>query len=208
METVKFRCLSESDREDLEFLEKCDLAYANQVGERLLQTLALLENAMSGFQVSRLEHSLQSTTRAWYDGADIDWVVSTLLHDIGDIHSPYDHDEYAALVLRPFVREQCFWTVKHHGDFQKFYFAAALDQDPNVRDRYRENPYFDDCTQFCEHWDQNSFDPTYSNLPIDFFRPLVMEVFARKPYDPAVIKQGERVALSNPNVANTRKQAT
>ncbi len=93
MDTVKFRCLSEGDREDFEFLEECDTAYASNVGERLIQTLASLENAMSGFQITRLEHCLQSTTRAWFDGADIDWIVSTLLHDIWDIHAPYDHDE-------------------------------------------------------------------------------------------------------------------
>jgi predicted HD phosphohydrolase len=207
MDTVKFRCLSEGDREDFEFLEECDTAYASNVGERLIQTLASLENAMSGFQITRLEHCLQSTTRAWFDGADIDWIVSTLLHDIGDIHAPYDHDEYAALILRPFVREQCTWTVKNHGDFQKFYFAAQLDEDPHVRDQYQDEPYFDDCVQFCELWDQKSFDPAYTSLSIDFFSPFVMEVFNRKPYETAVIKSGERVGLTNPDVADIRKRA-
>ena len=207
METVKFRCLSDADREDLEFLEKCDTTYAASVAERLLQTLASLKNAMSGFQVSRLEHSLQSATRAWYDGADADWIVSALLHDIGDIHSPYDHDEYAALILRPFVREQCSWTIKYHGDFQRYYFAAELGQDPNVRDRYRGEAYFEDCVLFCERWDQNSFDPTYMHHSIEFFRPYVRDVFARKPYDPANIKTGERVALINPDIAHKRSEA-
>ncbi len=207
MQTVKFTKLSDGDRQDYEFLEKCDVAYASQVGDRLLQTLANLEGAMTGFQVSRLEHSLQSATRAWFDGADTDWLVSTLLHDIGDIHAPYDHDEYAALVLRPFVREQCSWTVKYHGDFQKFYYAAQLGQDPNVRDRYRNEPYFDDCAVFCERWDQESFDPAYKSLPVDFFRSMVMEVFARPPHSKAVTRPGERVALVDEAVARLRQQA-
>src|SRR5680860_413164 len=145
MQTVKFRKLIDGDREDYEFLEDCEITYASQVGTRLLETLEKLETAMSGFQVTRLEHCLQTATRAWRDGADADWVVSALLHDIGDIHSPYDHDEYAALILRPFVREQCTWTVKQHGEFQKLYYAEQMGKDPNTRERHRDNPYFDDC---------------------------------------------------------------
>jgi hypothetical protein len=34
-----------------------------------------------------------------------------------------------------------------------------------------------------------------------------MEVFNRKPYETAVIKSGERVGLTNPDVADIRKRA-
>ncbi len=207
MQTVKFRKLVDGDREDYEFLENCEITYASQVGARLLETLEKLETAMSGFQVTRLEHCLQTATRAWRDGADSDWVVSALLHDIGDIHSPYDHDEYAALILRPFVREQCSWTVEKHGDFQKFYYAEQMGKDPNVREKYRDNPYFDDCAVFCERWDQQAFDPEYQSLPLEFFRPLVTDVFARAPYDKAVIQPGARVPLVDKALAQSRLQA-
>ena len=46
--------------------------------------------------------------------------------------------------------------------------------------------YFDDCAEFCERWDQASFDPDYDTLPLSFFAPMVREVFARTPYDPQV----------------------
>ncbi len=207
MQTVKFRKLIDGDREDYEFLEECEITYASQVGARLLETLEKLESAMSGFQVTRLEHCLQTATRAWRDGADTDWVVSALLHDIGDIHSPYDHDEYAALILRPFVREQCTWTVKQHGEFQKFYYAKQMGKDPNTRERHRDNPYFDDCVEFCECWDQQAFDPEYQSLPLDFFRPHVAEVFARAPYNEAVIRPGARKPLVDQRVAKLRLQA-
>ena len=77
-----------------------------------------------------------------------------------------------------------------------------------MRDRYQDEPYFDDCVQFCELWDQKSFDPAYTSLSIDFFSPFVMEVFSRKPYETGVIKSGERVGLTNPDVADIRKRAT
>ena len=46
----------------------------------ILNVIVDLENGLSGYKVSRLDHSLQSATRAWFDSADIDWVKSTLLH--------------------------------------------------------------------------------------------------------------------------------
>ncbi len=205
MDKVKFRQMKDGDREDYEFLDVHEREYAAKTADRLLGAMVDLDRSLSGYQVTRLEHSLQSASRAWRDGADIDWVVSALLHDIGDIYAPYNHDEYAAAILRPFVREQCSWVVEKHGDFQKLYYAHHMGGDRNARERHRGIPYFDDCAQFCERWDQSSFDPDYDALPLDFFAPMVREVFARKAYDPAVVRAGIRVALTDAAVAAERK---
>jgi predicted HD phosphohydrolase len=77
------------------------------------------------------------------------------------------------------------------------YYGHHLDgADQHKRERHRDNPYFDDCAEFCERWDQASFDPDYDTKPLEFFAPMVDEVFARKPYDPAVVRAGERVPLT------------
>lgn len=204
MEKVKFTAMKDGDREDYEFLTRHEIDYASKTAERLLGAMVELDESLSGYQITRLGHSLQAATRAWRDGADADWVVCALLHDIGDIYAPYNHDEYAAAILRPFVREQCAWVVEKHGDFQKLYYAHHVGGNPHARDAYRDHAYYDDCASFCERWDQNSFDPGYAHENIDFFRPLVEEVFARKAYDPAVIRSGERVPLTDPNIAEGR----
>jgi predicted HD phosphohydrolase len=131
-------------------------------------------------------------------GADKDWVVAALLHDIGDIYAPYNHDEYAAAIIRPFVREQCSCVVEKHGDFQLLYYGQHVGANPDKRDAYRGNRYFEDCAEFCEKWDQPSSDPDYPTEQLSFFAPLVKEVFARKAYDPAAIRKGERVPLVQP----------
>ena len=84
---------------------------------------------------------------------------------------------------------------------------ADLVVQPRPRDRHKGSPYWDDCAEFCERWDQSSFDPDYETLPVEFFRPFVIEVFARKAYDPSVIRAGERVALVNPEIAKERSGA-
>lgn len=195
MDHVKFTAMKDGDKEDYDFLHPLEVEYASGTADRLLTALVTLDESMSGYQVTRLEHSTQSATRAHRDGADIDWVVSALLHDIGDIFAPYNHDEYAATILKPFVREQCTWVVEKHGDFQMLYYGHHVGGNQHKRDTYKDHIYFDDCAEFCERWDQASFDPDYDSEPIEFFAPMVHEIFARAPYDPAVIRAGERKPL-------------
>ncbi|MEZ5732945.1 MAG: HD domain-containing protein [Paracoccaceae bacterium] len=204
MKTVSFTQMKDGTKEEYEFLTAHEIDHTKHTADRLLTALVELDKSLSGYQITRLGHSVQSATRAWRDGADIDWVVAALLHDIGDIYAPYNHDEYAATILKPFVREQCTWVVQTHGDFQMLYYGHHVGGDQHKRDRHRGNRYFDDCAEFCERWDQASFDPDYDDLPLEFFVPMVREVFDRKPYDPAVIRAGERVPLTDAGVAAGR----
>ena len=195
MDHVKFTRMKDGDKEDYDFLTAHETEYTKGTADRLLKALVDLDESLSGYQVTRLGHSVQSATRAWRDGADDDWVVSALLHDIGDIYAPYNHDEYAATILRPFVREQCTWVVEKHGDFQMIYYGHHVGGNPHKRDTYKGHPYFEDCAAFCERWDQASFDPNYDSKPIEFFTDMVRSVFARTPYDPKVIRSGARMPL-------------
>ena len=101
MKTVKFTAMKDGDREDYEFLTAHEIDYAAKTGDRLLDALVQLDEGLSGYKITRLGHSLQAATRAWRDGADTDWIACALLHDIGDIYAPYNHDEYAAAILKP-----------------------------------------------------------------------------------------------------------
>ncbi len=195
MDKVSFTQMKDGTAEDYAFLTEHETEYTRGTADRLLQAMVSLDESLSGYQVTRLGHSLQSATRAERDGADIDWIVSALLHDIGDIYAPYNHDEYAATILRPFVREQCTWVVEKHGDFQMVYYGHHVGADPQKRDRYKGHAYFDDCAAFCERWDQASFDPDYETLPLAHFAPMVRAVFDRTPYDPDVIRAGAREPL-------------
>jgi predicted HD phosphohydrolase len=204
MEQVKFTQMKIGDRDDYAFLTQHETKFAAGTADRLLEATVALDQSLSGYQITRLGHSLQAATRAWRAGADIDWVVAALPHDIGDIYAPYNHDEYAASIIRPFVREQCAWVVEKHGDFQLLYNGRHIGADPNKRDAYRDNVYFEDCAEFCQEWDQSSFDPSYSSVRLDFFAPMVREVFSRKAYDPAVIRRGVRMRSQDATVASLR----
>jgi predicted HD phosphohydrolase len=204
MEHVNFTQMKDGTKEEYDFLTRHETDYAAKTADRLLKALVELDESLSGYKVTRLGHSLQAASRAWRDGGDTDWVVATLLHDIGDIYAPYNHDEYAAAIIRPFVREQCAWVVEKHGDFQMIYYGHHVGADPHKRDAYADHPYFDDCATFCERWDQTSFDPDYDTLPISFFADMTHAVFARRPYDPNVVQPGQRLPLSDATAADLR----
>jgi predicted HD phosphohydrolase len=140
---------------------------------RLMDAVAELENFQGALPVTRLEHSLQSATRAHRAGMDKEYVAAALLHDIGDALAPVSHGEMVGAVLRPFVSERVCWIVQKHALFQAYYYAHLMGEDRNARDKYLDHPYYDDCVEFCEHFDQNCFDPEYDSLPLEFFRPIV-----------------------------------
>jgi predicted HD phosphohydrolase len=75
------------------------------------------------------------------------------------------------------------------------YYGEHIGSNPHKREKYKKHIYFQDCSDFCELWDQKSFDPNYDTKPIDFFSPMVKEVFSREPYNPIVIRQDKREPL-------------
>ena len=178
METVSFTRMQDGTAEDYALLDRFEVEFMKGLPDRLLTALDALKESYGGYQVTRYEHSLQAATRAHRDGRDEEYVVATLLHDIGDELAPYTHGEMVAAILRPYVREELHWIVKHHGVFQMYYYAHLQGGDRDARDRYRDDPHFDACAEFCERYDQASFDPAYDTLPIATFEPMVRRVFA------------------------------
>jgi predicted HD phosphohydrolase len=48
--------------------------------------------------------------------------------------------------------------------------------DPTARDRWRDHPHYQATVDFCENYDQSSFDPAYDSEGLVFFEPMVLRV--------------------------------
>ena len=155
------------------------MAFAKDLPDRVLDHLKLLDGDFGGFPVCRLEHSLQTATRAHRDGRDERYVVMALLHDIGDTLGSYNHPEVAASIIKPFVSEEVHWICQNHGAFQGYYYFHYVGMDRDVREQYRGHPSFEACAHFCEKYDQAAFDPNYDSAPLSFFEPMVRRVMER-----------------------------
>lgn len=176
---TSFHAMTEGTEAQWKEISRLAREYRRELPDRLLSQLRLLEGGLDGYAVSRLEHSLQTATRAFRDGRDEEYVVCALMHDIGDLMGPANHAEIGAVILKPFISEANHWMLDKHGVFQGYYFFHHLGLDRDLREQYRGHPHFEHCADFCHRYDQNSFDPTYESMPLEAFEPMLRRVLAR-----------------------------
>lgn len=175
---AKFTSMDHCTREDWAIINKAMTPFIKELPDRVLAHLKVLEGDCGGFAIDRLDHSLQTATRAMQDGRDEEYIVCCLLHDIGDLLGPRNHADIAAAMLKPFVSEQNHWMVEKHAIFQGYYFFHHLDLDRNMRDQFVGHPWFDYTAEFCAKYDGPAFDPKYKHAPLSEFEPMVHRVFS------------------------------
>jgi predicted HD phosphohydrolase len=173
-----FRAMTEGTPAQWARIAEADAAFAKGLPGWLFDQMALMRNERHGFAVDRLEHGLQTATRALRDGRDEEYVTCALFHDVGAALAPEDHAEFAALVLRPYVSERNHWMLRHHALFQSYYYAHHMGGDRNGRDRFRRHKYYQYTAEFCHRYDQAAFDPDYPSMTLDEFQPIVARVLA------------------------------
>ena len=182
MKEVSFIQMKDGTKEDYLLLNKHEKKYIESTADRLIKFMSGLSNTLEGYQITRLEHSLQTATRALNDKADDEMIVAALFHDIGDELAPLNHSEYAGTILKPYGNEKTHWIIEKHGEFQMYYYVHHLGGNRNQRDKYKGHKYYKNTVDFCENWDQKSFDPNYKSLTLKDFEPYVKKIFSRTPY--------------------------
>lgn len=176
---ASFRSMDQGTQEDWAIIGTHFVPFAGQLADRVLTHLKLLDGDYGGFPIDRLQHSLQTATRAHRGGEAEDYIVAALLHDIGDTLGSYNHPDIAAAILKPFLSDKLHWMVEHHGIFQGYYFFHYIGLDRDMRDNFRGHEHYSDTARFCEIYDQTAFDAAYDTAPLEFFEPMVQRVLSR-----------------------------
>ena len=174
---AQFTTMEQSTAEDWAAIGARFVEFAQGLPDRVLAHLRLLEGD-GGFAVDRLTHSLQTATLAERDGRDEEYVVCALLHDIGDTLGSFNHPDIAAALLKPFVADENLWMVEKHGIFQGYYFFHHLGMDRDMREQFRDHPYFERTAEFCALYDGPAFDPQRETPPLSHFEPMLRRLFA------------------------------
>lgn len=80
----------------------------------------------------------------------------------------------------------------HHEVFQGYYYFEDYGIPKTKRDIYIDHPAYNQTVDWCEKYDQASFDPDYPSLPLSTFFPAIDRVLARPQYwwNPAHPKAG------------------
>lgn len=150
--------------------------YVDEAGKALLDMLrAQKDENRLAWGINNYEHSLQCATRALRDGKDEEYIFAALFHDIAQNVYPFAHDKISAAMLRPYLNDRNYWIIENHQVFQVS-FRVNSKFDTTAVEKFRGHPYFEDTMEFCEHYDQNCFDPNYDWLPLATFEPMVRRV--------------------------------
>jgi len=142
--------------------------------------LLKLADQVDGFAIDQLQHGLQTATRAVRDGASEELIVAALCHDIGKVISVINHPAIAAEILKPYVSRETYEIIRTHQDFQGKHYYALMGKNPDARQQYASEPWYELAKKFADEWDQTSFDPDYETLPLEYFEPMIDRVFTKE----------------------------
>ena len=70
MKEVKFTQMKDGDKQDYDLLASLEDKFVKGTAERVIEVLKNLDSSLGGYKVSRLEHSLQTASRAKKEGAN------------------------------------------------------------------------------------------------------------------------------------------
>ena len=152
---------------------------ASAAPQQIMESLRRLEAIEVGFGANQLVHSLMTATLARRDGANDEEIVAALCHDIGKLMSIPNHGAIAAEILKPYVAEDLYWTIKYHQDFQGRYYYEHLGMDKDAREKFRGEPWFATAEKLVDRWDAPAFDPNYPIDSLESFEPEVTRVFSK-----------------------------
>jgi predicted HD phosphohydrolase len=167
------------DSEDVAIIGKALIERQASMPQVIKSMLRELELHVDGFPVDQLVHGLQTATRAEHGGASEEMIVASLCHDIGKAISDVNHGAISAEILKPYVSPDTYEIIRTHQDFQGRYIYGFMGKDPEARQQFADEPWYDRACKFSDAWDQTSFDPDYLALPLEHFEPMIERIFAR-----------------------------
>ncbi|MBI5088978.1 MAG: HD domain-containing protein [Actinobacteria bacterium] len=182
MSQATFTRMDESTAEEWAEIGRQVSQHQPRVAESVLAMLRSIGSIVDGFSTDQLTHCLQTATMAEQAGADDEVVVAALCHDIGKAVSVPNHGAIAAEILKPYVRPDVYHMIRVHQDFQGKYYYQHFDLPQDLRDKYRDEPWFALTAQFTDEWDQAAFDPNGETYPLEHFEDRVRTVFAAPRY--------------------------
>ena len=174
-----FRTMSDSTKEDWSIIGRETMKFATGLPDRILTHLQLLDGDCGGFPIDRYQHSLQTAELAAECGEDEEYIVCALLHDMGDTLGSANHADVAATILEPFISDENYWMVKHHGIFQGYNFFHYLGMDRDMRDQFKGHENYDRTEAFIRKYDDPAFDAAKPKLSLEPFEQMVRNVFAQ-----------------------------
>ena len=133
-------------------------------------------------RVDKYTHSLQAAQLAWDQTKDERTTVMALVHDVFGGFGSLDHGDSISWVMSSYLPQPMIGALHYHekmllGEWH----GPAHSLVDWVKDRTSKEE-FSMLLWFAARVDLKAFDPTMETESIDFFIPMVYNVFSRKDY--------------------------
>lgn len=149
----------------------------SRAGLQIMDSMRRLADIKVGFAADQLTHCLMTATLARADAASDEEVVAALTHDLGKLMSIPNHGAIQAEVLKPYVSDDIYHAVMWHQHFQGAYYYSYLGKPSDMREQFRDQPWFEFAEKLVDHWDAPAFDPDFKVDSLESFEPEVLRVF-------------------------------
>jgi len=145
---------------------------------QIMDTMRRLENIVVGFAADQLTHCLMTATLARRANATDEEVVAALCHDIGKVLSIPNHGPIAAETLKSYVSDGVYHTIYWHQHFQGQYYYNHLGKPTDLRQQFKDEPWYGFACKLVDEWDAPAFDPDFAVDSLDSFEPAVVKIFS------------------------------
>jgi len=174
-----FTRMQDGTAEDWAIIGAAHKEHFSKTPAHLMDMLRSLQQVTVGFACDQLQHSLMTGTLARRDGASDEEVAIALLHDIGKAVNIPNHGPIGAELMRPYVSEDAYHAIYNHQHFQGKYYYEFAGGNPNMREDFTQESWYDLAVKLVDRWDAPAFDPDFEVDSLESFEPLLEKLFAQ-----------------------------
>ncbi|MCP4211749.1 MAG: HD domain-containing protein [Halieaceae bacterium] len=174
-----FTKMQDGTAEDWAVIGAAHQEYFSKTPAHLMDMLRSLKTVSVGFACDQLHHSLMAGTLARRDDASDEEVAIALLHDVGKAVNIPNHGAIGAELMRPYVSEDAYHAIYNHQHFQGKYYYEFAGANPNMRNDYKGESWYDLAAKLVDRWDAPAFDPDFEVDSLESFEPLLQTLFAQ-----------------------------
>jgi len=174
-----FTRMQDGTAEDWAIIGAAHKEHFSKTPAHLMDMLRSLQQVTVGFACDQLQHSLMTGTLARRDGASDEEVAIALLHDIGKAVNIPNHGPIGAELMRPYVSEDAYHAIYNHQHFQGRYYYEFAGGNPNMREGFTQESWYDLAVKLVDRWDAPAFDPDFEVDSLESFEPLLEKIFAQ-----------------------------
>ena len=167
--------------EDWQKIGAAHMVEFKNTADHFIDLLKSLKQHTLGFACDQLQHSLMCATLARRDGASDEQIVIALCHDIGKAINVPNHGPIAAEMMRPYICDDSYHTIRNHQAFQGEYYYHYLGAPTDLRKQWVDEPWYPLAVKLVDEWDAPAFDPDFEVDSLESFIPLMRKIFHDQP---------------------------